>query len=104
MMHKNSFDPYSDCSFHVQDMIMFALATPLTALMLYLALVLGSTRFAFMKTRMFSALAVLFSAGTFMYAATLDMLPDDLDEGTLTIVLLGAAVPCVLSLLAGHHH
>lgn len=83
---------------------MFAAATPLVTMAVYWMLVIGSTRFAFMQSRAFSALAILFSAGTFLYAATLDMLPDDLDETTLSVVVAGAAVPCLLSLVTAHHH
>ncbi len=56
------------------------------------------------------ALCVLFSGGTFLYAACIHILPEimgnkgKLSRGELAAVLLGSIVPIVFSALQGDHH
>ena len=88
--------------------MLFAVDTPIVAYSLYQGMLAGRSCFSFVKSTSFVALTVLLSAGTLLYAATLDMLPDGIDELTLAVVAAGAAVtaavPCLLSRAFGHSH
>ena len=52
------------------------------------------------------ALCILFSAGTFLYAACVHLLPDakNFTGPKLGTLVAAAALPCVITSLGGHHH
>jgi len=81
----------------VRDVVLFALATPVAILVAYFLLAdLGSLPLG---------LAMLFSAGTFLYVATVDTLPDihnaETGRRAMLLTLAGAALMLVLLVLAG---
>ena len=89
----------------IRDVVIFSLATPVMIIIAGLAL-------AELETHMIG-LAMLFSAGTFLYVATVDTLPDIHNPETgmkaLVHVLIGVAILVVLLLIAntldlGHAH
>jgi len=89
----------------IRDVVIFSLATPVMIIIAGLAL-------AELETHMIG-LAMLFSAGTFLYVATVDTLPDihnpESGKKAMTHVLIGVAILVVLLLLAntldlGHAH
>lgn len=91
-------------SLWLQDLFLFALASPLAALFSYglLYQVSGASSGTFV------AMCVLFSGGTFVYAACVHMLPDlsakALSWNSLAVLCLGALIPCGINLLDLHHH
>ena len=89
----------------VRDVVIFSLATPVMIIIAGLAL-------AELETHMIG-LAMLFSAGTFLYVATVDTLPDihnpETGKKAMVHVLIGVAILVVLLLIAntldlGHAH
>lgn len=89
----------------VRDVVIFSLATPVMIIIAGLAL-------AELETHMIG-LAMLFSAGTFLYVATVDTLPDihnpETGKKAMVHVLIGVAILVVLLLIAntldlGHVH
>ncbi|MDP6899600.1 MAG: ZIP family metal transporter [Candidatus Thalassarchaeaceae archaeon] len=89
----------------IRDVVIFSLATPVMIIIAGLAL-------AELETHMIG-LAMLFSAGTFLYVATVDTLPDihnpESGKKAMTQVLIGVAILVVLLLIAntldlGHAH
>eukprot|EP00892_Ulva_mutabilis_P009824 jgi/Ulvmu1/7213/UM034_0122.1 len=88
----------------LMDLVMFAVTSPIAALVSYFLLrqVSGSASGTFV------AVCVLFSAGTFVYAAAVHMLPDFSGKahslGNLGVLCLGAAVPCLINLFHIHDH
>ncbi len=89
----------------VRDVVIFSLATPVMIIIAGLAL-------AELETHMIG-LAMLFSAGTFLYVATVDTLPDihnpETGKKAMAHVLIGVAILVVLLLIAntlnlGHAH
>jgi len=89
----------------IRDVVIFSLATPVMIIIAGLAL-------AELETHMIG-LAMLFSAGTFLYVATVDTLPDihnpETGKKAMANVLIGVAILVVLLLIAnaldlGHAH
>ncbi|HJM41079.1 MAG TPA: ZIP family metal transporter [Candidatus Thalassarchaeaceae archaeon] len=89
----------------IRDVVIFSLATPVMIIIAGLAL-------AELETHMIG-LAMLFSAGTFLYVATVDTLPDihnpETGKKAMIHVLIGVAILVVLLLIAntldiGHAH
>ena len=89
----------------IRDVVIFSLATPVMIIIAGLAL-------AELETHMIG-LAMLFSAGTFLYVATVDTLPDihnpETGKKAMVHVLIGVAILVVLLLIAntldlGHAH
>ena len=89
----------------IRDVVIFSLATPVMIIIAGLAL-------AGLETHMIG-LAMLFSAGTFLYVATVDTLPDihnpETGKKAMIHVLIGVAILVVLLLIAntldlGHAH
>ncbi|MDG1541833.1 MAG: ZIP family metal transporter [Candidatus Thalassarchaeaceae archaeon] len=89
----------------VRDVVIFSLATPVMIIIAGLAL-------AELETHIIG-LAMLFSAGTFLYVATVDTLPDihnpETGKKAMVHVLIGVAILVVLLLIAntldiGHAH
>ena len=89
----------------IRDVVIFSLATPVMIIIAGLAL-------AELETQMIG-LAMLFSAGTFLYVATVDTLPDihnpETGKKAMMHVLIGVAILVVLLLIAntldlGHAH
>jgi len=89
----------------IRDVVIFSLATPVMIIIAGLAL-------AGLETHMIG-LAMLFSAGTFLYVATVDTLPDihnpETGKKAMVHVLIGVAILVVLLLIAntldiGHAH
>lgn len=82
--------------------MIFAAASPIAAVVTYVALrgLLGGSGDAAV------ALCVLFSGGTFLYAAAVHMMPDvhAMRAPEHAAFLAGAFVPVALSSLSGHHH
>ena len=78
----------------LKDLVLFSLATPLTIML--------SVLFMGELESHLLALAVLFAAGTFLYVATVDVLPDvhSPDTGKLALiqVIIGAAIMFVILL------
>lgn len=85
-------------------MFLFASSSPVVALFTYTAL----AQLDYFKSPYFVALAVLFSAGTFLYAACVHMMPSVSDKSftlsSLVALLLGALLPCTINLFDVHHH
>jgi hypothetical protein len=84
----------------VQDVLMFASSSPVVAIFTYMVL----THVPAFQSGMFVALAVLFSAGTFIYAACVHMMPRVITASTLIPLMGGALIPCTLGLFDIHHH
>ena len=89
----------------IRDVVIFSLATPVMIIIAGLAL-------AELETHMIG-LAMLFSAGTFLYVATVDTLPDihnpETGKQAMIHVMIGVAILVVLLLIAntldlGHAH
>lgn len=89
----------------IRDVVIFSLATPIMIIIAYLAL-------EGLETSMIG-LAMLFSAGTFLYVATVDTLPDihnpETGKKSMIYVMTGIAIMVVLLLLSdiiglGHSH
>ena len=80
--------------------MLFAASSPIVAIFTYV--VLAQT--PMFQSGAFVALAVLFSAGTFLYAACVHMLPKSLTTRGLLAIAAGAVVPCTVNLLHEHHH
>ncbi len=89
----------------IRDVVIFSLATPVMIIIAGLAL-------AELETHMIG-LAMLFSAGTFLYVATVDTLPDihnpETGKKAMVHVLIGVVILVVLLLIAstldlGHAH
>lgn len=88
----------------LQDLVLFALVAPVVAV-----LVFGVLRvLKWSSSSTFIAGCVLYSAGTFAYAACDHILPDLKGEartwGSLAALCLGALLPCSLNLLDISHH
>jgi len=90
-----------------RTLVMFSVAAPAATLATYG--LLGSLTFLSSPTAV--ALCVIFSGGTFLYAATMHILPEVLASGgnggrmssaQLAAVTVGSLLPVVLSW--GHHH
>jgi solute carrier family 39 (zinc transporter), member 9 len=87
----------------MQDLLIFSGASPLVAVASYLLLrqaaSLGDNSASV-------ALSVLFSAGTFLYAACVHLLPNasNLNAARLATLTLAAAVPCIFNSVGLHHH
>ncbi|MEE2812015.1 MAG: ZIP family metal transporter [Candidatus Thermoplasmatota archaeon] len=89
----------------IRDIVIFSLATPVMIIIAGLAL-------AELETHLIG-LAMLFSAGTFLYVATVDTLPDihnpETGKKAMVHVLIGVAILVVLLMIAnsldlGHAH
>lgn len=83
----------------LQALIVFALVAPAAALFSYGTLRMMNKS----SSNTFVATCVLYSAGTFVYAACDHVLPDLSGEShswsSVTVVFLGAVIPCSLNLL-----
>eukprot|EP00892_Ulva_mutabilis_P011241 jgi/Ulvmu1/848/UM010_0222.1 len=92
-------DAAIDFLLRLQDLIIFTLASPTAALVSYFVL----RPFSGSASDKFVAVCVLFSAGTFIYAAAVHMLPDfsgkDHSLGDVGVLCIGAAVPCLINLV-----
>ena len=89
-------------------LLAFAVSAPATAVLTYLALLAVQPPLASSASSM-TGLALLFSAGTFVYVATVHVLPeltakgsDRMPRPSLLAVVVGTLLPIVLAL--GHHH
>eukprot|EP00123_Amoebidium_parasiticum_P016938 comp23648_c0_seq1/m.40370 comp23648_c0_seq1/g.40370 ORF comp23648_c0_seq1/g.40370 comp23648_c0_seq1/m.40370 type:complete len:305 (-) comp23648_c0_seq1:179-1093(-) len=95
-----------------QHLLAFALAAPLMALVTYGTIRANavSTEGAPQGDSPVTGLALLFSAGTFLYVATVHVLPEvtaasdqhSLSRSQLAVLVAGTALPVLLSM--GHHH
>jgi hypothetical protein len=86
----------------MQDLLIFSATSPLVAIASYL-LLRQATGFG---GAVGVALSVLFSAGTFVYAACVHLLPhaSNLSTARLATLAVAAGVPCLLNSLGLHHH
>ena len=83
-------------------MLVFALITPIAAIISYVALNGASIDGL-------AGLPLAFSAGTFMYVAMCDMLPEafhreNQEFKSFILLVIGMAIAAVVFLLLGHHH
>jgi zinc transporter ZupT len=80
----------------IKDVVIFSLATPIMMLLAYYSL-------ADLESRIIG-LAMLFSAGTFLYIATVDTLPDihnpETGKRAVMYVLVGVTILTLLLILA----
>lgn len=88
-----------------RTLIIFSAVAPVSTIVTYTILSI----IPIFTTPTAASMAILFSGGTFLQAATMHILPDALNhEGTLSVEVLGAFVAgcCFPSLLSyvGHHH
>ncbi|BDA49754.1 Zinc transporter ZIP9 [Coccomyxa sp. Obi] len=87
-------------------LLLFAAASPLTAIATYILINAAPV----LSSQTSIALCVLFSGGTFLYAACIHILPEIMgDKGKLTrselaAVVGGSLVPILFSALQGDHH
>lgn len=88
----------------LQDLLLFSVTSPIAALLSYALLRQANSS----SSGTFVAMCVLFSAGTFVYAAAVHMMPDFSGKShTISGVLvlcLGAVIPCLINLLDLHDH
>ena len=81
----------------IRDVVIFSLATPVMIFLAYFVLHALATSTI--------GLAMLFSAGTFLYVATVDTLPDmhnpETGKKAMQFVLVGVAIMVALLLVAG---
>lgn len=87
----------------VQDLALFSAASPLVAIVAYVAL---RGAMSVSNSSAGVVLAVLFSGGTFLYAACVHLLPaaSSLDFYKFATLAVAAAVPCAFGALDLHHH
>ena len=90
----------------MQDLLLFSASSPVVAIVAYLAM---RWTVSAAGSPVGVALCVLFSAGTFLYAACVHLLPDVSDMKVFTpakiAVLTGSAfVPCLIGAVGGHQH
>ncbi|KAG0725288.1 Zinc transporter ZIP9 [Chionoecetes opilio] len=93
-----------------RHLLIFAVAAPLGAFITYFAIVKSGTE-SFSSSHS-TGLAMLFSAGTFLYVSTVHVLPEltshshegsgNFSRKQLTALICGALLPMMLTL--GHHH
>jgi len=88
------------------NLFIFALAAPVGAILTILILELTDSSMADSDC---PAIALLFSAGTFLYVATVHVLPDITHGGKLSktdvaILIAGALAPFLISIPLGHGH
>ena len=94
------------CGFVVQDLLIFSASSPLVAIITY-AVMHWLTQASSSVTGV--ALCILFSAGTFLYAACVHLLPNVADTKTFTagkmaVLAVSAVVPCLINGSHTHHH
>ena len=84
----------------IRDVVLFSLATPVMIMISFYALQGVDEHII--------ALSMLFAAGTFLYVATVDTLPDihnpETGRGALLNVLIGVSLMLVILLLVGDLH
>ena len=97
-----------------KHLLIFSVSAPAMALITYVSLLGGSEAIdGKLDTFQATGLAMLFSAGTFLYVATLHVLPEVTNMGSgghshgfskteLLMLTLGALLPLVMTF--GHHH
>lgn len=88
-----------------KHLIFFSLAAPLGALLTYFFI--GQSAHETLSNYNATGLAMLFSAGTFLYVATVHVLPEIISHQALKLkelftIVLGSFLPCLMTV--NHHH